>query len=153
MADTPDIDLSQNIHSLPFCLLYCGRWTHDICSKLYLSDNLGKVSGSLRKRWEERRRLWLGYLFLGSLPMMLIVLVGSSSSLDLPKETPLGLSLIFLFLSPVVLLVKKTSYSLAFTLPLTVFLHLAHNCLLVNKVFSNYFNLNAICILSDTEIW
>lgn len=156
MADTPDIDLSQHIHSLPFCSLYCGRWTHDICSKLYLSeapDNLGKVSGPLRKRWEEGRRLWLGYLFLGSLPMMLIVLVGTSSGLDLPKQTPLELSLIFFFFSPCLLgcwLWK--SYSLAFTLPLMAFLHLAHNCPLVNKVFSHCFNLSAICILSDAEI-
>lgn len=111
MADTPDIDLSQHIHSLPFCSLCCGRWTHDIYSKLYLSeapDNLGKVSGSLRKKWKEGRRLWLGYLFHGSLPMMLIILVGSSSHLDLPKETPLELSLIFSFsLSFGVLVVEK----------------------------------------------
>lgn len=157
MADTPDIDLSQHIHSLPFCSLCCGRWTHDIYSKLYLSeapDNLGKVSGSLRKKWEEGRRLWLGYLFHGSLPMMLIILVGSSSGLDLPKETPLELSLIFSFSLLVFWGVGygETSYSLAFTLPLMVFLHLAHNCPFVNKVFSLYFNLSAICVLSDAEI-
>lgn len=109
MADIPDINLSQ--HITLYTILFTLLWEVD--SKLYLSeapDNLGKVSGSLRKRWEEGARLWLGYLFLGSLPMMLIVLVGSSSGLDLPKETLLELTLIFfhsLSLSFGVLVVKK----------------------------------------------
>lgn len=78
--------------------------------------------------------------------MILIILVGSSSDLDLPKETPLEVLLIFFFLSPCLLGCWLC------TLPFMIFLHLAYNCPLVNKIFSHYFNLSAICILSDAEI-
>lgn len=105
-------------------------------------DHLSKVSGSLRKRWEWGRSLWLGYLFLGSLPMM--SWLGPQEALIFQRRS-LWNFVFFFSLSPCLFgcwLWKKASQPLAFTLPLMVFLHLAHNFPFVNRASSHYSNLS-----------